>query len=186
MCVPINALTAAQTAASIYSTRQSAKVGGQQAGMFAEQAALDYEAVSSRGRQQRRQIKQQLGSRAQQSAKELGRINAVLADSNLVGGSAERLRREVLFNEATDVQTLQENAFQASEQVRRDFNAIRTDTRSKINGIARPSAAGSALSIFSSGLTNQGPSVGNLWDTATDFFGRKKTTAAGPELLNKD
>jgi hypothetical protein len=173
MCFPIdkvNAMTAAQTAATMWASRSQAKAGAQQAGLFVDAARSNYDAISARGRQVRGKIKQEMGERAEQSSKELGRINAVLADSNLVGASSDRLRREVLFNESRDIAVLQENAFQASEQTRREMDAVRVDTRSRIAGIQAPSAIGSSLSVLSTAMTNKGPSLGDLWDTTRSYF----------------
>lgn len=183
MCVPIDTLTATtalQSAATMWGNRQVAKTNTNQFGMIVESAAQNYDAVASRGRQVRGQIKDKLGERAEQSAREVGRINAVLADSNLKGASADRLRQEVLFNESQDVATLQENAFQASEQTRRDMGAISTETRSRLGEVrARaPSAFGSGLSILSAGMTNKGPTLRDLWGKSP-FFGERTTTSPG-------
>ena len=180
MCSPVNAMSAIQLASSLYSSRQQAKAGSQQASFIAEAASKNYEAISARGRQTRSQIKQQIGQRASQAQKELGRINAVLSDSNLVGNSSDRLRSEVLFSRDADVTTLQENAFQASEQTNREFDAARTDTRSQLAGISRPSTFEAGMNLAASNMTNKGPSVGDLWDKTRSYF-----PTSGPELLNR-
>jgi hypothetical protein len=184
MCAPIDTLTAttaAQAAATMWGNRQVARTNTNQYGLIVEAAGQNYEAVAQRGRQVRGQIKEKLGERAEQSAKELGRINAVLADSNLKGASSDRLRQEVLFNESRDVAALQENAFQASEQTRRDMRAITTDTRARIGevGARAPSVIGSGLSLLSAGMTNKGPTLRDLWDTSKPFFSRGTVNSPG-------
>ena len=145
MCTPSSLMAGSEVAARMWADRKAAGTGTQQYGLIVDAARQNYEAVGARGRQTRRSIKEKIGERAEQAQKELGRINAVLADSNLKGGSAERLRNEVLFNESQEVATLQENAFQASEQTRREMRAIQTDTDSRLRSVSFSSVFGSAL-----------------------------------------
>jgi hypothetical protein len=184
MCAPIDSLTAtaaAQAAATMWADRRAYKTNANQYGLIVEAASQNYEAISARGRQVRGQIKDKLGERAEQAAKEVGRINAVLADSNLKGASADRLRQEVLFNESRDVATLQENAFQASEQTRRDMQAVSVDTRSRFAEVRSraPSVLGSSLSVLTTGMNSKGPTLRDLWDTSKPFFSRGAVTSPG-------
>jgi hypothetical protein len=162
MCVPID--TAVQAGASMWAARQQARTGTMQAGAFVEEARQNMEALSARGRQQRTAIREQIGQRAIDMQRSLGRINAVLSESNLMGATADRLRAEVAGSAAMDTANLQESAFNASEQTRRAIQAAGTNVRSNINNITRPSAVEPTLRVFGSGLTSTAPTLIDLWN----------------------
>lgn len=161
MCIPVD--TALGAAGNIFAAREQARVGARQAEAFTKQGTLDMQAVAARTRETRQAYRDQIGARALDTQRSLGRLSAALGDTGLVGGSNERLRADVLRVGGNDIAIMQESAFRSSEQGRRELDAIAQRTQNQIANIQRPSYIQAGLSTMSSALTSRAPSMFDLW-----------------------
>lgn len=167
----LSILAAAQVAGNLWATREQAKVSGQQAFEFADAARADYEALFERADQTLARNREAAGQRTLQTQRDMGRLNAVLSDSNIAGASHQRLVSQVLGDSARDVANIQQSGTNELQQIARLRGRVAAQTRSRINGLPVPSVLGTTLQTLSAVAGPQiGPRVGNLWDTSRSWF----------------
>lgn len=177
----LSLLAAAQVAGNLWASREQAKVGAQQAFAFVDAARMDYAALAERADQTLARNREAAGQRTLQTQRDVGRLNAVLADSNLVGASHQRLVAQVLGDSARDLGNIYQSGRDEIRQIGRMRERVSATTRSRINGIQIPSAIGSALQSASAILGPQiGTKVGNLWDAGQQWF---PSASPGPAKL---
>lgn len=174
MCLNVNAMAAAQAASSVFGAFERTSQIRDAAGAYGRAAADDFDALSARATQQSRRTADEIGQRALQAEREIGRINAVLADSNLSGSSAMRLKREASFNASQDIATLRQSNRYATEQTGREMRAVRNTASSRINSLQRTSIFETGMKIGGAFIDPKGPTVGDLWDSTKGAFKSSK------------
>jgi hypothetical protein len=94
------------------------------------------------------QAGQQKGMRAIQAEQQMGALNAMLADTGVVGNTHAALRNQILGDMGIDQQTITTNASQALEQAQASFESRMRGYESQNNQVqsSAPSPVGSFLS----------------------------------------
>ena len=89
----------------------------------------------------------QMTARARQAMADVGRLNAVFADTGLSGNSQERIAHVTEGEAIADETTLERNVSNRASQATAEANAIRARTLTQINSVPRTSALGAGLQI---------------------------------------
>lgn len=158
MCFPIAALgfTAMQTAMaglSIGSTLMSANAANQQASMAQQAAANDYSYQMELMRLQQEQINKasanDAGERAKQGMIERGTMMVAAGESGALGLSSDRVLSDSLFQEGTDIASIEANRQSRLQGTSAEANSIRAKTQSAINQAEskKPTLLGTGLQI---------------------------------------
>lgn len=181
----LSLLAAAQVAGNLWATREQARVSGQQAFEFADAARADYEALFERADQTIARNREAAGQRTLQTQRDLGRISAVIADSNITGAAHQRLVSQVMGDSARDVANIQQSGVNELQQIRRLSGRVGATTRSRMNSIQLPSVIGTTLQSASAVLGPQmGPRLGDLWDTSRNWFQSSVQNATLPTVTD--
>jgi hypothetical protein len=126
---------------------------------------------------------QEKGVRALQAEQHIGALNAMLAETGVVGNTHAALRNQIAFDRGLDLQTMNTNARNALGAAQAEFNSRMTNYQSQLNGTASsmPSAASGFLNSFASFMPDKsgnkmtlgdlGGSIGNFFKPSVPFNG---------------
>lgn len=167
----LNVAGLANVAGNMFASRQAAIAATRQANSIADSASIDFSAFQDRIQEIGKSTMENVGVRAQQSMREIGRLNAILADSGTAGGNTSmRLRAELLADAAQDTASIQANAKSQIRQTARQVQATALGASSRIDAIQNPSGWGTVLSNMG-GLFDNRKSKQTVGDVVSKFKG---------------
>lgn len=139
--------TAIQIGSAIFSfAAQSAQASRVDTSVMAANDA-DNRAVAERYKQVDAEATDKMSARAREARVEQARIRAIAGDSGLAGISSDRLIDESLFNEGTDIASIEANRRATLTQTQREAEAVNARNQTSINKQARPNLIGTGLQI---------------------------------------
>lgn len=127
------------------------------------QAQMDSIAADDQSQQaalieQQRQINSQaadkMNERAKQAKIEQGRLRTIQGESGLSGNSQDRVLGESLFNEGTDIASIEGNREASIKQSRMQAQATRSSSRNSLASVNQPSLIGTGLQIGTAVMAN--------------------------------
>lgn len=138
------AISAAGTVYSAYQQNEQAKAQ--------EKAAQDnYNAQMQQEAQKQTQINQgaaqQENERVRAAMIEQGRLRVASGEAGIGGNSPDAQLRESMFNEGTDITTIENNRRNGILQTGNEANSLRAKAQGIVNTSNRPSALGTGLTI---------------------------------------
>lgn len=162
MCEPT---TIAMLAISVIGAGVSMAAQQKQNKAITEQANSTNNALSLQQQQVNQQSSQEQTNRSKQAAIEQGAMRAAASENNFIGNSTSSIFKESMFNEGTDLASMEQNRVNKNEQIQREKEA----TSKKAKG----QQVSSGAMMASAGLQIGGAALGSYNQSAAT-----KATAA--------
>lgn len=138
------AMTAAATALQYQQQQQQAKKQGEAVKHGNE---LETASLARQYDEQNSVAQEQLGDRARQHLQDLGRLNAVSAETGATGATTDRILDTSRTSAAQDMVTIQSNARRSNEQSHSQGMGAQAQADAMFANIRHPSALGAGLQI---------------------------------------
>lgn len=143
----LNVAGLVNVAGNMFNSRQAAISATRQANAIADAASIDFSAFQDRVQEIGKATMENVGVRAQQSMREMGRLQSILADSGTAGGNtSQRLRAELRADAAQDTAAIQANGRSQVRQTGRQIQATALGASSRVDAISNPSGWGTLMS----------------------------------------
>lgn len=143
------AMSAATAGLSYFEGQQAAD---DQAEALQQGAALMNEQTREQYRQVNAQASDEMSARALQARQERARLRVVAGESGIGGNLVDRALNQSLFNEGTDIATLENNRANTAAQLHEEAKGRTANAQSQMNSIKRPSLIGTGLQIGGAAL----------------------------------
>lgn len=171
-----DAVSIAMTALSVVKTVADYQASNDAADAQSQAARQQYESNMAALQEQQKQINQDAADkqsiRALEAMKERGRLNATAGEMGVTGNSVEKALQESLFNEGTDISTIEANRKNSVTQNTRNMSAAGVQLASNIN-----QAEAGRTSLLAAGLGIGGAVVNGYNMNATRTASKAASTA---------
>jgi hypothetical protein len=147
MCDPISIAASAAAVGEVVSFVGAARTARANQREIMRGLDATYAQQAEQQMQQSQRATDEMTERQRQAMRELGSMNATLADAGLDGNSQDRLRAEAEALAAEDLTTLDRNKTNTAQQAGWEQQSARSSAQSRLNANARPNPLSSVIRI---------------------------------------